>query len=186
MGRAAACTVFGARVAANSRHAMARGSGGLADKQDLAPERRQDGCDVRVLIVDDDQGIRETMGLILREEGYDPYEAADGAEALEKMQGIPDSLVVLLDMWMPVMDGETALLAAFAHDALWSRTCFIVVTANPQMISPPVRELIALHQIPLLVKPFDIDELVDMVHQRAQQFGGVPVVQRARRSGSLG
>jgi CheY-like chemotaxis protein len=165
---------------------MARGSGGLADMRNLAPERRQDGRDVQVLIVDDDQGIRETMSLILREEGYDLYEAADGAEALEKMLGIADSLVVLLDMWMPVMDGETTLLAALAHDTVWSRTCFIVVTANPQMISPPVRELIALHHIPLLVKPFDIDELVEMVHDRAQRFGDVPVVQRARRSGSLG
>lgn len=141
---------------------------------------------MQVLIVDDDQAIRETTSLILREEGYDPYEAADGAEALEKMQGMTDSLVVILDMWMPIMDGETTLLAAFAHDTLRSRICFIVMTANPQLISAPVRELIALHQIPMLVKPFDIDAFVELVHHCAQRFGGVPVMQRARRSGSLG
>lgn len=164
---------------------MARGLGGLADKRARAA-RRQDGRDVRVLIVDDDPGIRETLSLIMREEGYDPYEAADGVEALEYMRAIADPLVVFLDMWMPVMDGETALLTAFAHDALWSRTSFIVMTANPQIISPRIRAILDRHKIPLLVKPFDIDPVVDMVHERAQQFGDVPVVQRARRSGSLG
>lgn len=126
------------------------------------------------------------MCQILGEDGYEPYEAADGAEALDKMRDMADSLIVLLDMWMPVMDGETALLAAVAQDALWSRASFIVMTANPQIISSRVREIIALHQIPLLVKPFDIDALVEMVHHCARRFGGVPVVQRARRSGSLG
>jgi CheY-like chemotaxis protein len=58
----------------------------------------------RVLVVDDDPGVRETIGTFLRVEGYAVETAADGAEALEHI-GREHPAVVLLDMRMPVMDG---------------------------------------------------------------------------------
>jgi hypothetical protein len=48
-----------------------------------------------------------------------------------------------------------------------------------------MREILDLHSIPLLVKPFDIDYLVDLVNRRAERFGDVALVERGRRSGSL-
>jgi CheY-like chemotaxis protein len=140
-----------------------------------------------VLVVDDDPEIRETLSLILRDEGYDLSQAADGAEAIERMQATTEPMLVLLDMWMPIMNGEMTLLATLAQDALWSRICFIVMTANPQLMSPRVREILDLYTIPLLVKPFDLDPFVEVVLKRVQQFTGVPAGQRARRSsGALG
>jgi DNA-binding response OmpR family regulator len=58
----------------------------------------------RILIVDDDVHIRKLITLYLRNEGFDPVEAADGIEALTVME---NSLVdiVILDIMMPHMDG---------------------------------------------------------------------------------
>ncbi|SMD09935.1 response regulator transcription factor [Sporomusa malonica] len=57
-----------------------------------------------VLIVDDEQPIRELLALYLTKEGFIVHEAADGAEALIKHQEFkPD--IIILDIMMPVLDG---------------------------------------------------------------------------------
>jgi DNA-binding response OmpR family regulator len=57
----------------------------------------------RVLVVDDDHDIRESLASVLSDEGYDVAEAGNGLEALAEMdRERPD--VVLLDLMMPVMD----------------------------------------------------------------------------------
>lgn len=57
-----------------------------------------------ILIVDDDPHIRELVGLFLRREGLDVYEAADGADALAQLERRKADLVIL-DIMMPNMDG---------------------------------------------------------------------------------
>ncbi|MGH6634904.1 MAG: EAL domain-containing protein, partial [Gammaproteobacteria bacterium] len=61
----------------------------------------------RVLVVDDDRGLRQTLRHVLRENGYRVEEAENGAKALAfcKRQ-LPD--LILMDAVMPVMDGFTA------------------------------------------------------------------------------
>lgn len=60
--------------------------------------------DVRVLVVDDEPGIRATVSAMLEIEGYAVAEATNGAEALAVVEaGAPD--LILLDMRMPVLDG---------------------------------------------------------------------------------
>jgi len=59
----------------------------------------------KVLLVEDDQGIRDTLETILEFEGYQPVSAANGLEALNALgEGTPPALV-LLDLMMPVMNG---------------------------------------------------------------------------------
>jgi two-component system nitrogen regulation response regulator NtrX len=61
-----------------------------------------------ILVVDDEEGIRTSLGGILEDEGYKTLFAVDGAEALSvARQEAPD--LVLLDIWMPRMDGLEAL-----------------------------------------------------------------------------
>jgi two-component system, NtrC family, nitrogen regulation response regulator NtrX len=61
-----------------------------------------------VLIIDDEDGIRETLSGILEDEGYESITASSGEEALKKArETIPD--VVLLDVWLPGMDGIQTL-----------------------------------------------------------------------------
>jgi DNA-binding response OmpR family regulator len=65
----------------------------------------------RVLVVDDDPHIRDTVCDILDFEGYRTAHAEDGAQALLLLQTYPARLI-LLDMRIPIMDGWT-----FAREA---------------------------------------------------------------------
>src|SRR5689334_626436 len=58
-----------------------------------------------VLVVDDDPGIRESVTEVLSTEGYRVLEAADGVEALNRLDGLDGRCVVLLDLAMPRMNG---------------------------------------------------------------------------------
>ena len=63
---------------------------------------------MRILVVDDEPGLRRTLSLILTEEGHEVTVAADGAAALEAVaKDDPD--LVLCDLRMPVMDGHEFL-----------------------------------------------------------------------------
>jgi DNA-binding response OmpR family regulator len=59
---------------------------------------------VNVLVVDDDPHIRELVRHFLQNEGLTVHEAADGVEALAKLESVKVSLVIL-DIMMPNMDG---------------------------------------------------------------------------------
>ncbi len=62
----------------------------------------------RVLIVDDEAGIRQSLGGVLRDEGY-PVEQAGSGEACLELLGHKSFHVVLLDIWLPGMDGLETL-----------------------------------------------------------------------------
>jgi two-component system, OmpR family, response regulator MtrA len=57
----------------------------------------------RVLLVEDDERVRQALGLALADEGYDVVETATGEEALELVD--PDLDIVLLDLMLPGIDG---------------------------------------------------------------------------------
>src|SRR5712692_7329994 len=61
-----------------------------------------------ILIVDDESGIRQSLPSILREEGYQVQAVASGEECLAAVEAKPVD-VVLLDIWLPGMDGLTTL-----------------------------------------------------------------------------
>ena len=59
-----------------------------------------------VLVVEDDEDIREVLATILHESGYSVIMARNGEEALQRLRtGTCRPCVILLDLWMPVMDG---------------------------------------------------------------------------------
>lgn len=62
----------------------------------------------RILIVDDEPGIRETLAGILQDEGLCAEGVATGEECLERLRSEPFD-AVLLDVWLPGMDGLTVL-----------------------------------------------------------------------------
>lgn len=59
-----------------------------------------------VLIVDDDTAFRQTIAIMLHIHGIKTLIAANGLEALEKLQKNPKVSAVLIDLLMPMMDGE--------------------------------------------------------------------------------
>ncbi len=62
----------------------------------------------KILIVDDEQSIRQSLSAILDDEGYAVVLASSGEEALERAKKDPPDLI-LLDIWMPGIDGITVL-----------------------------------------------------------------------------
>jgi len=62
----------------------------------------------RILIVDDESGIRESLGALLRDEGYEVEAVASGEECLERLAQRRFDLL-LLDVWLPRMDGLETL-----------------------------------------------------------------------------
>lgn len=79
----------------------------------------------KILIVDDEQGMRELLSMMLRKEGYDVVTAANGDAALAAVQGEIFELVIT-DIKMPKLDG-IALLRAVKD--LSPETVVIVITA---------------------------------------------------------
>ena len=106
-----------------------------------------------VLVVDDDQDIRDALQLVLEDEGYAVRTAADGAEAVAKMEReVP--CFVILDLMMPVMDGWE--VAGRMHDE--ERLAHIpvcVVTATP--------EWAPADSTCVLAKPIDVHRLLALL-----------------------
>ena len=59
----------------------------------------------KILVLEDEPSIRSFVVINLRRTGYEPIEAATGEEALEKLKQNPDTLVALLDVMLPDIDG---------------------------------------------------------------------------------
>jgi two-component system, OmpR family, response regulator CpxR len=106
-----------------------------------------------VLVVDDDEAIRETVSEVLTEEGYDVACAENGEQALEKLQTMNDLRVVLLDLMMPVMSGWEFLEVVQSSDRFRS----IPVVVVSAMAAPGVEGHIQ--------KPIDLERLLSTVEQ---------------------
>jgi CheY-like chemotaxis protein len=105
------------------------------------------------LIVDDDASIREALRQVLEGEGFTSIAASNGAEALARLAGGPVPRLILLDLMMPVMDGETTL-ATLKRDARYRDIPVVVMTASTDR---------KVDGVPLLRKPFVMTLLIDLI-----------------------
>ena len=81
-----------------------------------------------VLLVEDDDDIRNDLGALLEDEGFDVLTAAHGGEALSILRGGARPDVILLDLMMPTMDGWTFRAEQLA-DASISAIPVLLLTA---------------------------------------------------------
>jgi DNA-binding response OmpR family regulator len=110
----------------------------------------------RVLVIDDDPSIREAIGFVLGDEGFQVEEAPNGLAALAAIdRRHPD--VILLDMKMPVMDGWEF---ARRYRARYGRRAPIIVVTAAQDAAQRGADVGADDY---LAKPFDLDVLVQRV-----------------------
>lgn len=116
-----------------------------------------------VLIVDDDPDIRCLLADLLRAEADAVYQAPDGKPGLQRLREHPESLIVLLDINMPVMNGIEVLQAVFAEPPLAQRHAFIVMTAQYDSLPPTLTAMLADLQIPILRKPFHLASVLGAV-----------------------
>jgi CheY-like chemotaxis protein len=115
----------------------------------------------RILIVEDDAAIRQTVAELLEDEGYEVECAVNGADALARLEGNVTPGLILLDLTMPVMDGWS-FRATQRRDPRLARIPTVVVTAN---LVGDARGDAELAPDALLAKPFDLDRLIDTVHR---------------------
>ena len=74
----------------------------------------------RILVVEDDESLREALVEVLGDEGHEVRAAEHGAEALEILHGGLRPQLILSDLMMPVVDGEALLAACHADPDLAS------------------------------------------------------------------
>jgi two-component system, OmpR family, response regulator MprA len=109
----------------------------------------------RIVVVDDDEALRNAVRRVLRLEGYDVDLASDGVQALDHLAGLSADLVVL-DVLMPVLDGvtvcrrlresgdRTPILMLTARDAVADRVTGLEAGADDYLTKPfALEELLA-------------------------------------------
>jgi CheY-like chemotaxis protein len=114
----------------------------------------------RVLVIEDDDDIREVMQEALVSEGYRVDVARDGLEALGQLEARTQPPVILLDMMMPRMDGEAFLKALRGRPALADAP--VIVISGNAAAREKARQLAAAA---CLVKPFELDELLSVIRR---------------------
>jgi CheY-like chemotaxis protein len=111
----------------------------------------------RVLVVDDENTIRELVADALTEAGYQVETASNGADALERLHDwLPHAIVV--DLMMPRLDGMGFVQLVRLNPRL-AGVPIVLVTAT--YAAQEVAERIGVRA--LLTKPFELDELVAKV-----------------------
>src|SRR5579862_6320500 len=109
-----------------------------------------------ILVVEDDEDAREAMVSLLQMKGYHAVGAGNGREALDYLDQALAPDLIILDLWMPVMDGwqfrsEQTRNPRLAHIPV------IVVTALSDRADVDANEVI--------IKPVDVDRLLVKVDQ---------------------
>jgi CheY-like chemotaxis protein len=129
-----------------------------------------------ILVVDDDEDIRDIVAMALGHMGYSVEVAADGLVASRLLfEGFRPSLV-LLDLMMPGMDGEQ-FLAVMRRNPETAEIPVVIMSGN--RATP--EKAAELHAHGYLIKPFDLDELariaarfIDQSEQASGNSGGSP------------
>lgn len=115
-----------------------------------------------VLIIEDDDGVRDSLAAILREEGYFVEMVNNGAEALARLQERPLPTLILLDLMMPVVDGIDFRKQQLADPEL-RKIPIIIISARPDV----AEQAHTLGADAFLQKPMSFEELLHVVQNRA-------------------
>lgn len=110
-----------------------------------------------ILVVDDDDDIRDSICGLLEDEGHSVFCVANGQQALDALrsEGLP--CLILLDLMMPVMDGAEFRRRQLA-DAAFSEVPVVLITAAGQGVAK------AVPSNRVLPKPLKVEALFDAVN----------------------
>lgn len=111
-----------------------------------------------ILVVEDDWVIRDTLQELLSNEGYRVVTAENGREGLDALRDVGPVSAVLLDLQMPIMNGERFLDELQVEpDARLRAIPILVLTARREGLDRPVAAL--------LRKPVNVDVLLDKLRE---------------------
>jgi CheY-like chemotaxis protein len=108
-----------------------------------------------IIVIEDDEAIRESIAEILEWRSFCVLKAANGREGLDQLRACLDPALVLLDLWMPIMTGWQFLEAKLCDDRL-AAVPVVVISAmgNPVCLKGACC---------FLGKPMDLAELFRIV-----------------------
>lgn len=123
----------------------------------MQPNKRK-----KVLIVEDDLDVRNTLAQVLEMDGFQTLSAKDGLEGLEKLNADPTTNVVLLDLMMPILNGEEFLAVVHADPSYKDAPLpIIVITAHD------IGKTDLKGTAKVLRKPFSLEELLSAIENCA-------------------
>jgi DNA-binding response OmpR family regulator len=111
-----------------------------------------------VLLLEDNQSVRELIRVLLETEGYSIIEASDGHDGLTKAEELKPDLMIL-DLMMPGLDGENVLKTMRRHSKL-SKVPVLVVSGKYESLDA-LRNLIGHENI--FPKPFEPSRMLDRI-----------------------
>lgn len=118
---------------------------------------KESNCCHSILVVEDDDDIRNAIVDLLETEGYSTESAVNGKDALEKLRVIPKPCLVLLDMMMPIMNGRE-FLDTVMKDSRLAPIPVLIVSAVADKTNTE-------GSVGFLKKPIDIEVVLKVVGQ---------------------
>lgn len=116
---------------------------------------RTGGRQPLVMVVDDDEEMRESVAEALVGNGYAVTLASNGREALDTLSGGPCPSLILLDITMPQLNGNDVLERLAVHSALCAIPVVVLSAVEPKRKTAQVRDV--------LRKPVNLDVLLESV-----------------------
>jgi CheY-like chemotaxis protein len=117
----------------------------------------------RILVVEDDQYIRDSLAELLQDEGYAVDVAKDGQEGLDYLQREDAPDLILLDLMMPIKDGFQ-FRAEQRQDPRLAKIPVVIFSADTGVNQPNAQ----FEGAAILKKPVDLDALLSMVRQSTE------------------
>ena len=115
---------------------------------------------MRILVIDDDDDIRDVLAAILEDQGHDVETAVDGVAGLERLRSGDRPALILLDMMMPRIDGE-GFLKALRGNPNTADIPVVILTGHPEAR----RKAAELGTAGCLMKPVELVELLHAIDQ---------------------
>ena len=124
---------------------------------------------IEILLVEDDAGLRESLGQLIELEKAIPRLAGNGKEALEHLQAAQKKpQLILLDWLMPVMNGADFLQARLMNPSL-QNIPVIVMTGDSREVTPELFQKMKISGH--LRKPFTAAELKSVIQKALSKSG---------------
>jgi DNA-binding NtrC family response regulator len=116
-----------------------------------------------LLVIDPDDAIRESLRDLLETAGYSLSETASPDAALDMLRMNPERMVVLFDAGVPRLSDGAVTALAHATDPRLLRHAYICMTTSHGQLHADLDAELARLSVPIIEKPFDNDELLELV-----------------------
>ena len=128
-----------------------------------------------ILVADDEEDVRFLLSRLLGDVGFDVHLAADGLEALERIEAVRPDLLIL-DLMMPALDGW-GVLERLKGEVNAPLVVLLTARGDPESFARGMREGAAAY----VTKPFRFHELIATVQGLIAADGKAPVLHSERR-----